>query len=133
LRTGADAQQVTEIRRNIISCLPHTSGFIIYSTQNAVYARGTSDLPYPFIYEEIRGSAGILTPQHVASDTTYGSHFAWTKAGMHKIDADAARLLFPEATAFLTCGYIEDYINNWDGQERIGTDIFRPNFDVFHE
>lgn len=133
LRTGAGSQQVTEVRGNIISCLPHTSGFIIYSTQNAVYAKGTSDLAYPFIYEEIRGSAGILTPQHVASDTTYGSHFAWTKAGMQKIDADAARLLFPEVTDFLTCGYIEDYINNWDGQERIGTDIFRPNFDVFQE
>ena len=133
LRTGSGSQQITVARGLIVACLPHTDGFIIYCTENAVYANGTNDLAYPFEYGEVRGSAGLISPSHVASDTTFGVHYAWTKAGLQTISSDTAKLLFPEVTDFLTCGYLEDYINNWDGQERIGSEINRPGFDPFHE
>jgi hypothetical protein len=133
LRTGAGSQQITQARGNIVACLPHTGGFIMYCTENAVYANGTSDLAYPFSYEEVKGSAGLISAAHVASDTTFGVHYAWTKAGLQSISADTAKLLFPEVTDFLTCGYLEDYVNNWDGEERIGTEIDRPGQDPFHE
>ena len=133
IRTGAGSQQVEYMRGTIVACLPYTSGFIIYSTENAVYARGTNDLSYPFVYDEIKGSAGILTPAHVASDTTFGIHYAWTKAGLQSINSDSAKLLFPEVTDFLTCGYIEDYINSFDGEDRIGSALERVGPDSLHE
>lgn len=133
LRTGSGSQQVNYVRGNIVACLPYTSGFIIYSTENAIYARGTNDLAYPFDMEEVKGSSGIISASHVASDTTFGIHYAWTKAGMQTITGDSARLLFPEVTDFLTCGYIEDYINNFDDESRIGSQLNRTGIDIFHE
>lgn len=132
-RTGAGSVQVVEARGLIVACLPHTGGFMVYTTENAVYARSTSDLAYPFTYEEVKGSAGISSIHHVASDSTFAQHFAWTKAGLLSVAQSEARPRFPEITDFLTCGYIEDYINNFDGQERLGTELGEMNQRVVHE
>jgi hypothetical protein len=122
MRTGAGSAQLVPLRGHIIAALPHTSGFIVYSTENAVYARATGDLAYPFSYDEVSGSSGITSARHVASDTTFGSHYVWSKAGMQIVRQDAATLIYPEITDFLTCGYLEDYINSYDDHNNIGTD-----------
>lgn len=132
-RTGAGSAQIVEVRGLIVACLPHTGGFMVYSEENAVYARSTSDLAYPFTYEEVHGSAGITSIHHVASDSTFSQHFAWTKAGLLSIAQSEARPRFPELTDFLTCGYLEDYINNFDGEERTGTEFGEQNSRVVHE
>jgi hypothetical protein len=133
LRTGAGSASLVPLRGQIVAALPHTSGFIVYSTKNAVYAQATSDLAYPFNYTEVTGSAGIISPRHVASDTTFSLHYAWTKAGMQTIRQNEARLVFPEITDMLTCGYIEDYINSFDGEMRIGSEVLNPNHPVVQQ
>lgn len=133
LRTGAGSQQLIPLRGQIVAALPYTSGFIVYSTENAIYAQATNDLAYPFRYDEIPGSAGIISARHVASDTTYGTHYAWTKAGLQRVQYNGAQLDFPEVTDFLTCGYIEDYINSFDESGRIGSKLDSPNHQVVHQ
>jgi hypothetical protein len=133
VRTGAGVASLVPLRGQIVAALPHTSGFIVYSTKNAVYAQSTSDLAYPFSYTEVAGSAGLVSARHVASDSTFSTHYAWTKAGMQSIQADQAKLIFPEVTDFLTCGYIEDYINSFDGEARTGTEIGSPMHQVTHQ
>lgn len=133
LRTGAGSQKIIPLRGQIIACLPHTGGYIIYSSENAVYGQGTNDLAYPFVHTEVAGSAGITSIRHVASDTTFSSHYAWTKAGLMQIRQSDARLIFPEITDALTAGYIEDYINSFDESGNIGTDLQHPAHQVVHQ
>jgi hypothetical protein len=133
LRTGAGSQQLISLRGQIVAALPHTEGFIVYSTENAIYARSTGDLAYPFNYNEVEGASGIISAHHVASDTTYGVHYAWTKAGLQTVRNDQAKLMFAEVTDFLTCGYIEDYINSWDDKDRIGSPLNKNGYDPFYE
>lgn len=133
LRTGAGSSSLVPLRGQIVAALPHTSGFIVYSTKNAVYAQSTNDLAYPFVMTEVVGSAGIISARHVASDTTFSTHYAWTKAGLQSVQNNQARLIFPELTDLLTCGYIEDYINSFDGESRTGTDLESPMHQVVHQ
>jgi hypothetical protein len=93
----------------IVACLPITGGFLIYTTQNIVAAAWSQNIRYPFTYTEVQGSAGILSPRHVAYANNIGVHYTWTKAGLHKIDKIRSVPVFPEVTDFLTSGIFEDY------------------------
>jgi len=121
ISTGAGSSQLLSLRGLIVALLPHTEGFVVYGTENALYARATTDLAYPFDITEIANSSGISESAHVASDTTFGVHYAWTKGGLQTIRSGEASIVFPEIADFLTCGYIEEFINSTDGSQGLGT------------
>lgn len=106
---GSGSSIPQDIAGRIIACLPISNGFIIYTTKNAVSATWSQNIRYPFNYNEITGSAGIIHPRHVAWQNNMSVHYAWTQAGLQKVDKVKAQIVYPELTDFLTAKIFEDY------------------------
>lgn len=92
----AGSLQVLAIRGDIVACLPYANGFIVYTKENAVHASYSGNPNNPFVFREIRGSAGVMGEELVAWDTNIGSHFAWTRSGLQEVTPDRAQNLFPD-------------------------------------
>lgn len=106
---GSGASIPEAIGGQIVVCLPILNGFIIYTTKNNVGATFSQNIRFPFIYAEVQGSAGINHPRHVAWQNNTGFHFAWTQAGLQKVDKSKATITFPEVTDFFAAKIFEDY------------------------
>jgi hypothetical protein len=64
--TGAGSSNVQELYGDIVLCRAAESGFIMYTTVNAVYALASTDLRFPFIFKELKGVGGIDSVQSVS-------------------------------------------------------------------
>lgn len=64
--TGAGSSNIQELYGDIMLCRPAESGFIMYTTVNAVYALASTDLRFPFIFKELKGLGGIDSVQSVS-------------------------------------------------------------------
>jgi len=93
----------------IVICLHINDGFVIYSTRNIIGASFSQNIRFPFIYNEVDGSAGIANSSHVAWLNNTGVHYAWTKAGLLSVNKTKAVIVFPEVTDFLIAKIFEDY------------------------
>lgn len=106
---GSGSSIPADLKGKIVAILPIANGFIMYTTKNAVSATFSKNIRYPFDYAEIQGSAGIRKPQHVAWANNLGVHYAWTLAGLQKVDKVRSLPVFPEVTDFLTAKIYEDF------------------------
>lgn len=109
LITGAGSENVADLKGTIVACLQTTNGFILYATANAVAAKFSSNLRFPFTLREIPGSGGIFKKEHVSFETNMENHYALTTAGLQEINLAGAKLVFAEAIDFLTCRQFEDF------------------------
>lgn len=110
LSSGAGSQKVLALKGAIVACLPLNDGFIIYTTANAVAARYTQNIRFPWNFTEIPGSAGINRAEEVTHEANYEGHFAWTHSGLQLVTPQGAKNIFPEITDFLTCKRVEEWI-----------------------
>lgn len=106
---GSGAAIPEDIKGKIVVILPIANGYIVYTTANAVAAIFQQNTRYPFIYREIEGSSGVVSPEHVSWQDNLGEHYAWTIAGMQKINKSKAIPIFPEISDFLVAKVFEDY------------------------
>lgn len=106
---GSGAGVPEDIKGKIVVILPISNGYIVYTTDNAVGASFQQNIRYPFSYKEVTGSAGIASANHVSWLDNIGEHYAWTKAGLQKINKSVATPIFPELTDFLVAKIFEDY------------------------
>lgn len=102
---GSGSTQIQEVRGKIVAVLPISGGFMVYTTNNVVKAQYSGNLQAPWVFSEVAGSAGIASIEHVAYESNFSVHYAWTTAGLMRIEKAGAELVFPEATDFLA-GYI---------------------------
>ena len=109
LTTGAGQGTPTELKGRIITCVPISGGFIIYTTANAVYAYYSGNALYPWMYREVADCGGVSDAEHISADVISNVHYAWTSAGLCVITATKAAPQFPEVTDFLAGKYFEDY------------------------
>ena len=112
LATGAGGGAVQALKGDIITCVPHTTGFLIYSTENIIAVPYSGNNRYPFIFREIPSSAGLLTTYTtpaVASDPTTGNHYAVTKAGLQLVSMQQSQGVFPDVSDFLANGKINSF------------------------
>lgn len=109
ITTGAGTSSPQDIKGRIVICLPLTSGFIIYTTANAVSATFTQNIRFPFQLVEINGSAGIAPPFHLAWQYNNSYHYIWTRGGLQKVDKTNAVPAFGDLTDFLSQKIFEDY------------------------
>jgi hypothetical protein len=107
--TGAGSSQIQEVRGKIIAVLPISGGFMVYTTGNVVKAQYSGNIRFPWVFSEVNGSAGIQNPEHVAYESNFSYHYAWTTAGLMKIDKTGTELPFPEASDFLAGKVFESY------------------------
>lgn len=120
---GAGSEQVGQAKGKFTLVLPLGDGYVIYTTTNAVYAAYSNNINFPWVFREIRNSAGVVAYDYVAYDNSSQSHFAWTTAGLMEITAAQAQLIFPEVTDFLASVQMEAFYSNiflwYTGQKRI--------------
>lgn len=119
LSSGAGSQNPTQVRGTIIACLPAADGFIIYTTANAIAASWTDNIRYPWKFTEIKGSSGIVSPEHVTYESNYDGHFAWTVNGLQLVTKTGAKAVFTELTDFLTGNSVEEYIGPTPNQSHL--------------
>lgn len=100
--TGAGTAILAEIRGSIISVVSTPGGFLIYTSQNIIFASFTGNSRFPFAFREVFGSAGIQAPWHVSNDPNTEEHFAWTSAGILRIYRGVAELIFGDVQNFIS-------------------------------
>lgn len=128
---GAGSSIPEDLNGKIVVCYPTIGGFIIYCTKNAVGASFSQNLQFPFNYKEIRGSSGITDPGHVAWNHNNVDHYAWTLAGLQKVNRVEATLVFAQLTDFLTSKIFEDFntiTNQFDTTKLTGSLKIRLSF-----
>ena len=64
--TGAGSSDVQELYGYIVLCKSAESGFVLYTTVNAVYAVASVDIRFPFVFKEIKGIGGIDSRKSVS-------------------------------------------------------------------
>ncbi len=109
LLTGAGSSNVTDLKGAIVCCLPSISGFIIYSTGNAVGASFTANIRFPFTFKEVPGSGGIRSKEHISYEDNLEDHYAITSAGLQTINKSGSKVIFAEVIDFLTSRIFEDF------------------------
>ena len=110
LATGAGSTQVLAVKGGILACLSIGQDFVIYTTTNSVGARQSGDTSFPFVFQEIQGSKGISSLEHVAHDTNRGLHITWTASGFQSVSLDGADYIWPD----LSDGVIRGILSEWD-------------------
>lgn len=109
LITGAGGGAVQEAAGPITLCAPHTKGFFVYTQNNCVVALFTNNSRYPFAFQAIVGSGGVIDKDLVTLDANTSGHYAYTTTGLQLIGLNAAQTVFPEVTDFLSGKVFEDF------------------------
>lgn len=109
LITGAGGGPVNDIKGNIVFSTSISGGFILFCEKNAVAARYSGNIRFPFIFKELPNSGGISSQDQI----TYGSNaaevFAYTSSGLQKFSLTTCDDEFPEASDFLAKKIYEDF------------------------
>lgn len=109
LATGAGGGAVQGAKGDIVCCVSHTIGLVIYTNQNAVAAPASGNSRYPFNFRELVASGGIASLNLVTWDANTGNHYAYTTSGMQLISLQQSQTVLPELTDFLAGAVFEDF------------------------
>lgn len=109
LVTGAGSEIPNDLKGKIVAVLPVPQGFFIYTTKNIVSAFFSGNVRFPWIFREVPNSAGINSPDNVAWQATLSLQYAFTTAGLMKIDKSGAEEVFPSVTDFAASRVFEDF------------------------
>lgn len=109
LITGAGGGEVQGAQGIITLCLPHTSGFIIYTTKNAVGAAYSGNIRYPFNFNAIVGAGGVSDFSSVTQEGDTGNHYAYTTNGLQLISLGSATTNLTDITDFISGKLFEDF------------------------
>lgn len=109
LITGAGGGQVQGAQGLVTLCMPHTSGFIVYTTKNAVGAAYSGNARYPFNFNAIVGSGGVTDFTLVTQEGDTGNHYAYTTNGLQLISIGSATTVLTDVTDFISGKLFEDF------------------------
>lgn len=109
LQTGSGGGNVEGIKGNITCGAPTSSGFILYTENNAVTVLYTGNSQYPFQFTECVGAGGVSTLERVTYDADSGFNYAYTSAGFQILKSKSAESVFADVTDFLAGQYFEDF------------------------
>jgi len=85
LVTGAGGGSVQGAKGDIVACVSHTIGLVIYTNQNAVAAPTSGNARYPFNFRELVASGGLASLDLVTYDANSGNHYTYTSSGLQLI------------------------------------------------
>ena len=112
LVTGAGGGSVQGAKGDIVACVSHTIGLVIYTNQNAVAAPTSGNARYPFNFRELVASGGLASLELVTYDANSGNHYTYTSSGLQLISLQQTQTVIPELTDFLAGAVFEDYDEN---------------------
>ncbi len=102
LATGAGGGALEQLRGAVVTCLYTVTGFIVYSSVNAVVALYSGNDRYPFNFREISFSGGLIEVAGVTRESNAGFHYAYTTSGLQQIAPQETKSIFPALTDFLS-------------------------------
>src|ERR1700748_334553 len=109
LITGAGGGAVQGLVGTIVTCTPHTKGFLIYGTGNIVAATYSGNSRYPFDAQAIVGSGGITDYSLVTVDANTSGHFAYTTSGIQNVNLGTSTVVLTDVTDFISGKLFEDW------------------------
>jgi len=109
LITGAGGGSVQGARGDLVACVSHTIGLVIYTNQNAVAAPTSGNTRYPFNFRELVASGGLASIDKVTYDANSGNHYEYTTSGIQLISLQQTQTVFPELTDFLAGSIFETF------------------------
>ena len=109
LSTGAGGGNVQGARGDIVACVSHTIGLVIYTNQNAVAAPTSGNARYPFNFRELVASGGLASLDLVTWDANSGNHYTYTTSGLQLVSLQQTQTVIPELTDFLAGSVFEDF------------------------
>lgn len=109
LTTGAGGGTPEGVKGAITVLAASVSGFVAYTTVNAVACAYSGNSRYPYNFREIVGCGGLRTPELVAVDGNNGVQFAYTSYGLQSVSFQSAQSVQPEVTDFISGNEMETY------------------------
>lgn len=109
LITGAGGGGVEAAKGNIVACITHQLGFIVYTTDNAVAAVYSGNSRFPFNYKELVSSGGLASITLVSGDSNSSNQYGYTTSGLQLIAMTGTQTVMPEVTDFIAGGMFEDF------------------------
>lgn len=109
LVTGAGGGSVQGAKGDLVCCVSHTIGLVIYTNQNAVAAPASGNSRYPFNFRELVASGGLASINLVTYDSNTGNHYAYTTSGLQLISLQQTQTVIPELTDYLAGSVFEDF------------------------
>lgn len=107
--TGASSEKILSNKGRIIYCRPIDDGFIIYTTQNTIYAFYSGNTQFPWVFKELKGSAGLRTHEHSCEASAENKIFVYSTAGLMKFNRVRSDQTLPAVSEFLGNRIIESY------------------------
>jgi hypothetical protein len=124
--SGAGSTRILDAKGPIVLCKPIDNGFLIYTTRNVVAALWSGQ-SIPWVFREIKGSAGLNRICHATQDINTGTHFVWSTEGLMQLNKSEARKIFPQITEYLNDAIWEDV---WGPAVAGGLAKFEPPYDL---
>ena len=109
LVTGAGGGSVQGAEGDIVCCVPHTIGMVVYTTQNSVAAPTSGNARYPFNFRKLVASGGVASADLITYDANTGNHYTYTTSGLQLISLQQTQTVLPEVTDFLAGSIFEDF------------------------
>jgi len=109
LVTGAGGGSVQGAEGDIVCCVPHTIGMIVYTTLNAVAAPTSGNARYPFNFRKLVASGGVASQDKITYDANTGNHYSYTTSGLQIVSLQQTQTTLPEVTDFLAGSVFEDF------------------------
>lgn len=109
IATGAGGGNVAEADGKIISAYSISGGFLVYCQNNVVGARVTSNVNFPFTFQQIPGSGGVKNGEAVSWQSSVADQFAWTNAGLQQINTTVSKPILTDFTDFIAMKVLEDF------------------------
>jgi hypothetical protein len=107
--TGAGSEKILSNKGRIIYVRPIDDGFIVYTTQNTIYAFYSGNIQFPWVFKELKGSAGLRTHEHSCEASAENKIFVYSTAGLMKFNRVRADQTLPVLSEFLSSRKIESY------------------------
>ena len=109
LITGAGSAKISGARGSIKFAVESSTGFILYTSTNAVSAVYTGNPRFPFKFREVPGSQGAEGISAITDKANLNKHYIYTTSGIQAINATSATSVLPEVTDFLASGLYESF------------------------
>lgn len=90
-----------DVTGRITTIVPHGEGFIIYSKKSIVWVRRNVAATFQWDPLVVLTSVGVAFPEEVCAGNPDTVHYAWTSAGLYKIENGKPEVIVPELTDFL--------------------------------
>src|SRR5574337_463693 len=102
VETLAGSAIFSDVNGRIINILSNEDGFVVYSTKSIVLVRRAIEATFQWDPKALLTDAGIAFLEQTCASSPDTTHFAWTSAGLAKIEVNALTWIIPEVYDYLS-------------------------------